>query len=197
MDLAPTPALPRGHGGGRDPRQREGRGRYVGGSEPSIYALQRRGFALLDRPAARAVVAEELARQALIGHPRGRGGALRAAPADLGKPVFGAAQAEIGGLLTRLAGSGLLDRLLGLLVGGLLLRPRRPRRRRAQIKIRRDRQRRTRFDRELVGQCRFEADRLLEIAAARGQRQRSEAKSARDGTPRAGAATGGQRKHNR
>jgi hypothetical protein len=26
LDLAPTPALPRGHGGGRDPRQREGGG---------------------------------------------------------------------------------------------------------------------------------------------------------------------------
>src|SRR3984893_5845034 len=197
MDLAPTPSLPRGHGGGSDPRQREGRGRYVGGNEPSIYALQRRGFALLDRPAARAVVAEELARQALIGHRRGRVGRLRAAPADIGKPVFGAAQAEIGGLLTRLAGSCLLDRLLGLLVGGLLLRPRRPRRRRAQIKIRRDRQRRTRFDRELVGQCRFEADRLLEIAAARGQRQRSEAKSARDSNTAVGAANRVTTEHDR
>src|SRR6202022_4638766 len=70
----------------------EGGGRYVGGNEPSIYALQRRGFALLDRPAAHAVVAEELARQALIGHRRGRVGRLRAAPADIGRPRFGAPQ---------------------------------------------------------------------------------------------------------
>src|SRR5262249_4019979 len=153
---APTPSLSSRAGRGRGAKVRGMERRSV--IQPrSIYALQRRGFALLDRAAARAVVAEELARQTLIGHGGVRIGCLRTASADIGKPVFGAAQAEIRRLFARFAGSSLLDRLLGLLIGGLFLRPRRPRSRRAQLKIRRERQRRTRFDRELVGQRRFEA----------------------------------------
>ena len=114
-----------------------------------------------------------------------------------GHPIRGARRGVAAASALCLAGSGLLDRLLGLLVGGLFLRPRRPRRRRAQLKIRRDRQRGARFDGELVRQCRFKADRLLEIAAARDQRRRGEAQSACDCKATVGAASRVTTEHGR
>src|SRR5271156_3048106 len=92
----------------------------------SIHPFQRGRFAFfnLAAGATRAVVTQELARQALIGDGGVRGGYLPASPADVGQPALGAAQPEIGCLLARFTGPGLLDHLLGLLVGTLLLRPR-------------------------------------------------------------------------
>src|SRR5689334_20652287 len=78
-------------------------------------------------------------------------GRLCAPGADIGQPVLGAAQAEIGSLLARLAGSGALDDLSRLLIRALFLWTRSAGLRRPQIEIRRHFERRPRFDRELVG----------------------------------------------
>src|SRR5580693_9586387 len=105
------------------PRMREERG-CCGGR--SIHPLQRVGLAFLDRRGLGSIarlVVQELARQALLPDDCVRVRCLTAAGADVGKPVLGAAQAEIGRLLAGLAGPRLLDGLSGLLVGTLLLRP--------------------------------------------------------------------------
>src|ERR1700730_12895393 len=92
----------------------------------SIPPLQRVGFAFLDRRGLGSIarlVVQELARQALLPDDRVRVRRLTAAGTDVGEPVLGAAQAEIGRLFAGLAGPRLFDGLAGLLVGTLLLRP--------------------------------------------------------------------------
>src|SRR5271166_3060147 len=164
-----------------------------------IHPLQRGRFALFDLAAgaARAVVPEKLARQALIGDGGVRVGCLPTARTNVGKPVFGAAQAEIGRLLSRLAGPGLLDQLLSLLVGALLLRPRGSRLWWTQVEIGWDCQRCSRFDGKLVGQCLLEADRLLEIATPRSQRCAGQAKNAQSSQTAARAANPVMTEHGR
>src|SRR5271165_7135971 len=118
----------------------------------SVDPLQRGGLAFFDRSGgAGRPIAQKLIRQALIGDGSVRVRRLPARRADIWKPIFAAAQAQVGSLLARLAGPGLLNYLARLLVCGLLLRPRRTRLRWAQIEIRRDRQRGARFDGEFVG----------------------------------------------
>src|SRR5271166_1810066 len=135
----------------------------------SIDPFQRGGFALLDRCrlGSGALIAQELARQALLANDGVWVGRLPTPCADVGKAVLGAAEAEIRRLLARLAGPGLFDGLTGLLVGTLLLRPRRAGLRRSQVEIGRHRQRGARFDRELVGRRPLKPDRPLEVGAAR------------------------------
>src|SRR5262245_31909985 len=103
----------------------------------SIYALQRGGLPFLNgrRRARRFLLAEQLARQALLADDGVRIRRLTAASADVGKPVFGPPQAKVRSLLTGLARPGLIDDLTGLLVRTLLLWPGRPRLRRAQLEI--------------------------------------------------------------
>src|SRR5260370_2391084 len=106
------------------PRNREERGCCAG---RSITPLQRGGFAFLDRRGLLGsgvrLVVQKLARQALLPDHRVRVRRLTAAGADIGEPVLGTAQAEIGRLLARLAGPRLFDGLAGLLVLTLLLQP--------------------------------------------------------------------------
>src|SRR5271167_2232820 len=162
-----------------------------------IHPLQRGRFALFDLAAgaARTVVAQEIARQALISD--GGVGIGPTARTNVRKPVFGAAQAEIGRLLARLAGPGLLDQLLSLLVGALLLRPRRSRLRWTQVEIGWDRQRCSRFDGKFVGQCLLEADRLLEIPTPRDQRCAGQAKRTQSSQTAACAANPVMAEHGR
>src|SRR5437588_3101997 len=95
------------------PRNPEERGCRAG---RSINPLQRGGFAFLDRRGLGSsawLVVQKLARQALLPDHRVRVRCLTAAGADVGKPVLGAAQTEIGRLFARLAGSRLFDGLAG------------------------------------------------------------------------------------
>src|SRR5947208_14534572 len=80
------------------PRNREESGCSA---DRSISPLQRGGFAFLDRRGLGSIarlVAQELARQALLADHRVRVRRLTAAGADVGKPVLGPPQAEIGRL---------------------------------------------------------------------------------------------------
>src|SRR5689334_19228867 len=101
----------------------------------SINPLERGGLALLDRSCRRFLLAQQLARQALLADDRVGVGRLRAACANIGKPVFGPPQAEIRGLLARLAGTRLLHDLPRLLACALLLRSARAGLWRAQLEI--------------------------------------------------------------
>src|SRR6201993_708737 len=104
----------------------------------SIDSLQRRGLAFLDRRRlgfSGRLVVQKLARQALLPDHRVRVRRLTAAGADVGEPVLGTAQAEIGRLLAWFARSRLFDDLAGLLIGSFLLRPEGAGLRRAQIEV--------------------------------------------------------------
>src|SRR5580704_5343914 len=96
------------------PRIREESGCWAG---RSINPLQRGGLAFLDRRGLGSsvwLVVQKLARQALLADHRVRVRRLTAAGDDVGEPVLGTAQAEIGRLLAWFARSRLFDDSAGL-----------------------------------------------------------------------------------
>src|SRR5712691_10582665 len=145
----------------------------------SIDAFERRGFALLNGTA-RLVIgrAEQLGGEALIADLQRRVG-----PHAGSRNAAGRSLQDRICLLAGLAGTGGIDDLARLLGGGDFLRPRRPQLRRSQVEIGRDRQRRPRFDRELVGTDLLHADGAAQAGAARQQHGQCQTKNREEREP--------------